>query len=94
VWLMPAARSATENPRDVWKRSYPPHCSICNCARRPRQVARQGRQDFLAVPGSPTGQHFRMDALADAPEQQGQLGINRRGGALPRRLDLRPNVAR
>lgn len=42
----------------------------------------QDRQDFFPVPGSLAGQHLRMDALADAPEQQGQFRIDRRGDAL------------
>ncbi|KAG0927626.1 hypothetical protein G6F31_017989 [Rhizopus arrhizus] len=57
------------------------------------KLRRQGRQDFLAVPGPLAGQHLRMDALADTPEQQGQFGIDRQDGALPRRLNQCPNVA-
>jgi hypothetical protein len=59
----------------------------------PRELRGQGRQDFLAVPRPLPCQHFRMDALADTPEQQGQFGIDRRRGVLVRRLDQCPNVA-
>ena len=53
----------------------------------------QDRQDFLALPGPLPGQDFRIDALAEAPEQQGPLGIDRPGSTLLRHLDQCPNLA-
>jgi hypothetical protein len=57
------------------------------------QLRRQGGHDFLAVVGPAPVQDLRMDALADAPVEHRQLAIHRRGGALARRFDQRPNVA-
>jgi len=84
-WLIRERDGELDHPAQVLLPEAPPVVA--------GKLLGQGRQDFLAVPGPLAGQHLRMDALADAPEQQCQLRIDRRGGALVRRLYQCPNVA-